>query len=94
MQSHLFHFSSPRLYGQVTSKNRLNTIYKSNLVIIDEVGFLPVSKVEANLLFSFVSALHEVVQFVAILGTFYLTAHKRICSNNTAPISTKKPVLD
>ena len=41
------------------SKNRLNTIYKSNLVIVDEVGFLPVSKVEANLLFSFVSALHE-----------------------------------
>ncbi len=41
------------------SKSRLNTIHKSNLVIIDEVGFLPVSKVEANLLFSFVSALHE-----------------------------------
>jgi DNA replication protein DnaC len=41
------------------SKNRLNTIYKSDVVIIDEVGFLPVTKVEANLLFSFVSALHE-----------------------------------
>ena len=41
------------------SKSRLNTIYKANLVIIDEVGFLPVSKMEANLLFSFVAALHE-----------------------------------
>lgn len=41
------------------SKQRLNVIYKSNMVIVDEVGFLPVSKLEANLLFSFVSALHE-----------------------------------
>lgn len=41
------------------SKQRLRVIYKSNIVIIDEVGFLPVSKVEANLLFTFVSALHE-----------------------------------
>lgn len=41
------------------SKQRLRIIYKSNIVIIDEVGFLPVSKVEANLLFTFVSALHE-----------------------------------
>ncbi|HEY3423249.1 MAG TPA: IS21-like element helper ATPase IstB [Negativicutes bacterium] len=41
------------------SKNRLNAIYKSDIVIIDEVGFLPVTRVEANLLFSFVSNLHE-----------------------------------
>jgi len=41
------------------SKSRLNTIYKADIVIIDEVGFLPVSRVEANLLFSFVSTLHE-----------------------------------
>lgn len=46
------------------SKNRLNVIYKSNLVIIDEVGFLPVSRLEANLLFSFVSALHEKVSII------------------------------
>lgn len=46
------------------SKNRLNIIYKSNLVIIDEVGFLPVSRVEANLLFSFISALHEKVSII------------------------------
>lgn len=41
------------------SKQRLKIIHKSSLVIIDEVGFLPVSNVEANLLFSFVSALYE-----------------------------------
>lgn len=41
------------------SKQRLRVIYKSDIVIIDEVGFLPVSKVEANLLFAFVSVLHE-----------------------------------
>jgi len=41
------------------SKQRLRIIYKSDIVIIDEVGFLPISNVEANLLFAFVSALHE-----------------------------------
>lgn len=41
------------------AKQRLRIVYKADLVIIDEVGFLPVSKTEANLLFSFVSALHE-----------------------------------
>ncbi len=46
------------------SKNRLNVIYKSNLVIIDEVGFLPVSRVEVNLLFFFVSTLHEKVSII------------------------------
>ncbi|MEN6385980.1 MAG: IS21-like element helper ATPase IstB [Phycisphaerales bacterium] len=46
------------------SKQRLKVIYKSNLVIIDEVGFLPVSKLEANLLFSFISTLHEKVSII------------------------------
>jgi len=41
------------------SQKRLRQIYKANLVIIDEVGFLPVTRVEANLLFAFLSALHE-----------------------------------
>lgn len=46
------------------SKQRLRVIYKSNIIIIDEVGFLPVSKLEANLLFAFVSALHEKVSII------------------------------
>lgn len=41
------------------SQKRLRQIYKANLVIVDEVGFLPVTRVEANLLFAFLSALHE-----------------------------------
>jgi len=41
------------------SQKRLRQVYKANLVIIDEVGFLPVTRVEANLLFAFLSALHE-----------------------------------
>lgn len=41
------------------SSRRMNYIEKSDLIIIDEVGFLPVSKTEANLFFTFVSAMHE-----------------------------------
>jgi DNA replication protein DnaC len=42
-----------------TSKARLKQIRKASLVIIDEMGFLPVSKTEAHLLFSFVTACYE-----------------------------------
>lgn len=41
------------------SKRRLKNIYASALVIIDEVGFMPLSPQEANLFFSFVSAMSE-----------------------------------
>jgi len=41
------------------SRKRLRAIYKSHIVILDEVGFLPVSKIEANHLFTFVATLHE-----------------------------------
>lgn len=43
----------------VTSKKRLNRIITANLVIIDEVGFLPVSRQEANLFFQLVSRLYQ-----------------------------------
>ena len=42
-----------------SSKRRVNYYKKSDLVIIDEVGFLPVTNVEANMFFRFVSAMHE-----------------------------------
>ena len=42
-----------------SSKNRLTQLRRASLVIIDEVGFMPVSKAEAHLLFSFVSACYE-----------------------------------
>jgi DNA replication protein DnaC len=42
-----------------TSKRRLNYHKKAQLIVIDEVGFLPVTNLEANLFFTFVSAMHE-----------------------------------
>lgn len=41
------------------SKRRLKQIRTANLVIIDEVGFLPISAQEANLFFQLVSGLYE-----------------------------------
>jgi DNA replication protein DnaC len=38
------------------SKSRLTQIRRAALVIIDEMGFMPISKAEAHLLFSFISA--------------------------------------
>jgi DNA replication protein DnaC len=41
------------------SRRRLNVINRADLIIIDEIGFLPVSNEDANLFFTFVSAMHE-----------------------------------
>lgn len=41
------------------SKRRLKQVRTANLVIIDEVGFLPISAQEANLFFQLVSGLYE-----------------------------------
>lgn len=46
------------------SKRRMNHYKKSDLIIIDEVGFLPVTNAEANLFFTFVSAMHEKTSLV------------------------------
>jgi len=43
----------------VKSASRVRWINKCDLVIIDEVGYLPISKAEANLFFSLVSHLYE-----------------------------------
>lgn len=42
-----------------TSKRRLSIINKAALIVIDEVGFLPLSPTEANLFFGFVSSMSE-----------------------------------
>jgi DNA replication protein DnaC len=47
-----------------TNKARLTQLRRASLVIIDEVGFMPVSKTEAHLLFSFVSACYETKSLV------------------------------
>lgn len=41
------------------SKAKLNRILKSNLLVIDEVGYLPVTAVEGNLFFQLISQLQE-----------------------------------
>jgi DNA replication protein DnaC len=41
------------------SKTRMTQIRRSALVIIDELGFMPINKTEAHLLFSFVSSCYE-----------------------------------
>jgi len=41
------------------SRRRLKIINKAALVIIDEVGFMPLSNAEANLFFGFVSSMSE-----------------------------------
>ena len=41
------------------SKGKLNRILASSIVIIDELGYLPISREEANLFFGLISTLHE-----------------------------------
>ena len=44
---------------QKTSAFRLNRILKSDLVIIDEIGYSPIEKKEANFFFNLISELYE-----------------------------------
>ena len=44
---------------QKTSGYRINRIIRSNLLIIDEIGYTPIEKREANLFFNLISELHE-----------------------------------
>ncbi len=44
---------------QRTSGFRINRILKSELVIIDEIGYTPIERKEANLFFNLISALYE-----------------------------------
>jgi DNA replication protein DnaC len=47
-----------------TNKARLAQLRRASLVIVDEVGFTPVSKTEAHMLFSFISACYETKSLV------------------------------
>ena len=47
-----------------SSKTRMGQLNRANLIIIDEIGFLPVSDAEAHLLYSFVSACYETKSLV------------------------------
>ena len=41
------------------SKAKMNRIFKSNLLVIDEVGYLPITSTEGNLFFQLISELQE-----------------------------------
>ena len=41
------------------ARKRMKIHRKAHLIVIDEVGFLPVSHMEANLFFTFISEMHE-----------------------------------
>lgn len=43
----------------LSSKTKHNRIYKSSLLVIDEVGYLPIERTDANLFFQLISDLHE-----------------------------------
>jgi len=44
---------------QRTSGFRINRILKSDLVIIDEIGYTPIERKESNLFFNLISELYE-----------------------------------
>ena len=46
------------------SKTKMNRIRKSNLLLIDEVGYLPISSNEGNLFFQLISELQEQTSIV------------------------------
>jgi len=46
------------------SKRRVRYLAKAALVIVDEVGFLPLSQTEANLFFGFISSMDERVSLI------------------------------
>ncbi len=47
-------------------RQRLKRLRKSNLVIIDEIGFLPISKQEANMFFQVISQFYENTSIIII----------------------------
>jgi DNA replication protein DnaC len=49
---------------QKTSEYRIRRIMKSDLVIIDEIGYTPIEKREANLFFNMISELYEKVPLI------------------------------
>ena len=49
---------------QKTSEHRIRRIMKSDLVIIDEIGYTPIEKREANLIFNLINELYEKVSVI------------------------------
>lgn len=49
---------------QKTSEYRIRRIMKSNMIIIDEIGYTPIEKREANLFFNMISEMYEKLSIV------------------------------
>jgi DNA replication protein DnaC len=49
---------------QKTSEYRINRIMKSDMIVIDEIGYTPIEKREANLFFSLISETYEKASIV------------------------------
>lgn len=49
---------------QKTSEYRIRRIMKSDLIIIDEIGYTPIEKREANLFFNIISETHEKLSLI------------------------------
>jgi len=49
---------------QKTSEYRIKRIMKSDLIVIDEIGYTPIEKREANLFFNLISETHEKVSLI------------------------------
>ncbi|MCJ7486849.1 MAG: IS21-like element helper ATPase IstB [Candidatus Aminicenantes bacterium] len=49
---------------QKTSEYRIRRIMKSELIVIDEIGYTPIEKREANLFFNMISELYEKVSLI------------------------------
>lgn len=49
---------------QKTSEYRIRRIMKSNLIIIDEIGYTPIEKREANLFFNLISEMYEKLSII------------------------------
>lgn len=50
------------------SRKKLNTINASNLVILDEVGFQPITRQEANMLFGLINKLYQQTSIIITLN--------------------------
>ena len=72
---------------QRTSGFRINRILKSDLVIIDEIGYTPIERKEANLFFNLISELYQLPFRAAMFHTVGNPAHElfRVAPTEASP---------
>ncbi len=60
------------------SKSKVNKIHSSELVIIDEVGYLPITRDEANMFFKLVSELYEQTSIIICRFSIYSPPNNQV----------------